>query len=1412
MALTQTQVSQLYVSIFGRASEGEGNSYWQQDQDSMVAAAAVMLNTEPAKDYFGETLDDNQAFIEHIYLNTLGKTVDDDAEGIGYWVGELEGGKSKADVIVALINAAQDPANAGPAQDQFNNKVLVSNYTADTIAKFTDIATFTAYISGVDDSPESVAAAKGNVDADVPEIIPPVVIGDTIRLTANEDRGEDGTGTADNDTFDGGLGGNIMGQSTNTWQSFDRLDGLGGRDKMDAELIMSVNHFGNPSPLEAKTQNIEEFYINARESGTSTKFSLSLEDINIGGTSVKSLIPKLIPDNILEGIEGVLPGGIFPVGFEMKQASSDVVQVAGREILDWDYIESFYSDADLVVYGLTTNKSNGGTTKLSDMTISMDHTSGSTANTQSLLQDRSFNEWGTEHSQGEYYDHYPEKLGYGHYINGALEASSMKVLFEQNYLTTTTRTEGSALYIELMDMDEALGGGEWKGTGLPLEDNPYGKITFTMNGDVKTLDYGTGSNTYAELLADIQAAITAAAVTDPDFAQLSASFGNRFTATDTDTQPGGSTQGTTIVITNSGSEVLEAKGMFATGEQPAGKDFHTNFYNQKPGTDVLPIIIDIELEKVGRGEDGGGLVVGGDNYTKGFDQFDVYVKGEKNEKVDQSSSVAYLLTTPHDGLDTINIYTHEDYVDNPADLTIGNSNTPVYSILDVNHLDATDFLGNLSIYNAVIQAPGNYLYELSGQDDTLQMYVTNDALNTTNSSLFIDGGAGDNTIHVDYSYSNGSVGVNTDIITESGDDVVVLSNMGLEFEGEGGFGWWPAGSGEDDEDQDGSGDRGDLLIIRADSARIETGAGNDAIFLNSHLDFCSPDAALWHTLNWTGTGAEEMWTSIGQTNLPPWVTEANWAPAGNVFPVFGSSLRVTFAGIESDWVTIDTNKDYKTTKAELVAAMAKAIESDVNLNHVLKVDTDAVTGGISIQSLTGGAFGRGDLFVDVEGPLPYLGDFGFGAGYTPDGGIFDPYFPGTNDVNQISAQQLVAAWNAYYPGSNVKYNAALKTITDMDGTGNGDFTSDDNSNWFDANGDLTVTDLNEFLQAVQQNAETTENMINAALWNQAWPANHQLDNQGSPASAGVQYVNAGSGHDTIVLPSGGITTVEFTGKFDTTTIISDNNIANLRFDFSSYLDSVAAGRGASVNPLLDLNLVNGKTVMDGFCPVPTVALNEFDGVENANDWNVEGGGQHNSITYFNFSDLWDGLEGAYATTAARNAVGADTDLLNNKPEVPPSSFANFDAADLESALNLWLAGGDFGWTGSIRQPEDYFDRNLNQNLGFDNGDSLLDVLGAKFVILVGKDGEVVQNYHDGGADYADPYVNWSIDNGYANGEVKVFTGEIGRTMLAGDQTYTYHFDNVELQGVINLGVADVNNAENRAFNWAENVNVGDLFV
>lgn len=169
-ALTKTQVSQLYVAVFGRASEGSGNSYWQSDPSStsVTATANVMLNTDPAKSYFGATLNDNKAFIEHIYLNTLGKTYSEDSVGIDYWTSELTAGKTKGEVIAALVVAAQASGNSGNAQDRFNNKVVVSNYCADTIFTYTDLETFTNFITSVTHEPSTVTSARTSIDNKAP--------------------------------------------------------------------------------------------------------------------------------------------------------------------------------------------------------------------------------------------------------------------------------------------------------------------------------------------------------------------------------------------------------------------------------------------------------------------------------------------------------------------------------------------------------------------------------------------------------------------------------------------------------------------------------------------------------------------------------------------------------------------------------------------------------------------------------------------------------------------------------------------------------------------------------------------------------------------------------------------------------------------------------------------------------------------------------------------------------------------------------------------------------------------------------------------------------------------------------------------------------------------------------------------
>ncbi len=163
--LTQTQVSQLYVSILGRASEGAGNSYCRSSQGGMVETAENILATEEANAYFKDALENNYEFITHIYKNVLGKTYDEDSGEIDHWVASLESGMSKGAVVVALINAVMDPQYADmAAQDQFINKVGVSNYTADTLFKITNRVDFKWFLDGVSNAPSTVLDAKINVD------------------------------------------------------------------------------------------------------------------------------------------------------------------------------------------------------------------------------------------------------------------------------------------------------------------------------------------------------------------------------------------------------------------------------------------------------------------------------------------------------------------------------------------------------------------------------------------------------------------------------------------------------------------------------------------------------------------------------------------------------------------------------------------------------------------------------------------------------------------------------------------------------------------------------------------------------------------------------------------------------------------------------------------------------------------------------------------------------------------------------------------------------------------------------------------------------------------------------------------------------------------------------------------------
>lgn len=144
MNITQSQISALYVTLFGRAGEGSGNKYWQYVASSqnltLADIANSMLNSAPAKEFFGSNLNSDENFIAHIYKTTLNKDANSDAEGKAFWLNALKSGTDRGTMVTELLKAAADPKYASStdeatkaAHNLLVNKILASDAVADAI-------------------------------------------------------------------------------------------------------------------------------------------------------------------------------------------------------------------------------------------------------------------------------------------------------------------------------------------------------------------------------------------------------------------------------------------------------------------------------------------------------------------------------------------------------------------------------------------------------------------------------------------------------------------------------------------------------------------------------------------------------------------------------------------------------------------------------------------------------------------------------------------------------------------------------------------------------------------------------------------------------------------------------------------------------------------------------------------------------------------------------------------------------------------------------------------------------------------------------------------------------------------------------------------------------------------------------
>ncbi|WP_233091007.1 hypothetical protein [Campylobacter fetus] len=247
--LNKTDVSMLYITIMGMASEGDGNKYWldyANDNSLGVSSLAnIMLDSPGAAKFFGDSLlaGNEKEFVTKIYSIALGNT--SDVDGISYWTKAITGGGeftdsngnvisvaslSKGDLIGAMINSM---VNGGSAEAKaiFEAKAAASDYFAD--------ATLGKDISGLDEGTSSKLISEITSASDLDKVKGEV---DGLKESIDEAGLNKIALTTENDTITGTEGGDLISgvvsslASENTLNAGDVIDGGAGNDILKVDL------------------------------------------------------------------------------------------------------------------------------------------------------------------------------------------------------------------------------------------------------------------------------------------------------------------------------------------------------------------------------------------------------------------------------------------------------------------------------------------------------------------------------------------------------------------------------------------------------------------------------------------------------------------------------------------------------------------------------------------------------------------------------------------------------------------------------------------------------------------------------------------------------------------------------------------------------------------------------------------------------------------------------------------------------------------------------------------------------------------------------------------------------------------------------------------------------------------------
>ena len=131
------QLNRLYDATLHRTPDSYSVAYWlgvMRGGTSLTSVTATFVGSQEFQNSFG-TLT-NQQFIQQLYRFTLGR--EGEAAGVSYWTGELNAGKSRAEVVVGFSESQEHRNLTAPS---LQAGLWVQNDNAVTIARLYD-ATF----------------------------------------------------------------------------------------------------------------------------------------------------------------------------------------------------------------------------------------------------------------------------------------------------------------------------------------------------------------------------------------------------------------------------------------------------------------------------------------------------------------------------------------------------------------------------------------------------------------------------------------------------------------------------------------------------------------------------------------------------------------------------------------------------------------------------------------------------------------------------------------------------------------------------------------------------------------------------------------------------------------------------------------------------------------------------------------------------------------------------------------------------------------------------------------------------------------------------------------------------------------------------------------------------------------------